>query len=345
MKRFLALICVIIFVFSVHFLHARLEKEPVPVEVIPKVLRDSETVLSSTPGSDHIIGYAGPTPLLIGIGKDGRVTGVHLLKSDESPGFVENIRMAGYMESWDGKDWREAMTLEVDAVTGATVTSKAIGDTLRHRLKMFAGGKGEEGRLVLTLDDIIAISFAFIAFVFCLVPGRISRMARNALLAFSVIYLGIMRGMFLSVALFAGWIENGIAWKSMIALSVIALLAVLVPLITRKPYYCYYVCPFGSLQELIYKFSKLHVKEDLTVMKFLVHLRKVLLFIIAVIVIFDAGVDLTNFEPFTVFLFRSASLVVLVMAAASCILSLFLVRPWCHYFCPTGSFLDLFRTS
>jgi len=345
MKRFLVLLCVIAFVFSVRFLHARLEEEPAPSEVAPKALRNAETVLSSSPGSDHIIGYAGPTPLLIGIDKDGRITGVHLLKSDESPGFVENIKMAGYMKSWDGKDWREAMTFEVDAVTGATATAKAIGDTLRNRLKLFAGEKGEEDRSVLNLDDTIAISFAFIALIFCIVPGRISRMARNALLAFSVIYLGIMRGMFLSVALLAGWIENGIAWKSMTALGVIALLAIAVPLVTRKPYYCYYVCPFGSLQELIYKFSKLHVKEDLTKMKILIHLRKVILLVIAVIVLFDTGADLTNFEPFTVFLFHSASLVVLAIAAVSCILSLFVARPWCHYFCPTGAFLDLFRTS
>ena len=114
---------------------------------------------------------------------------------------------------------------------------------------------------------------------------------------------------------------------------------------TKKPYYCYFVCPFGALQELVYKASRLHIRKPPPAAAYSVNIRKVLLLIIAVLILLDAGVNFTLFEPFTFFLFRSASLVVLAIAAVSLILSVFIARPWCHYACPTGALLDLFRTS
>jgi hypothetical protein len=333
MKRILAIAGIVIFIAAVRFLQGPDEGPLMPAE---------GGRIFTSPHCDHIRGYAGPVPLVIVIDKEERITDISLIGNDESPAFIERIRASGYLDSWDGMRWREAMTRDVDAVTEATVTSRAIADTLKCRLSLMSGD-GLKRDLALSGEDVFALVFVFAVLLACLVPFKHCHTVRTIFLLFSVIYLGFVRGSFLSVALFAGWIEKGVAWRGMIVFVVIAALAVLVPLFTKRPFYCYYLCPFGAAQELIYKISRWHIKAPVPWGRYLVNIRKTLLIIIAVLLLLDVAVDLTNFEPFTFFLFRSASLIVFAIAAVSLVLSIFLARPWCHYFCPTGAFLDLFR--
>jgi len=49
-------------------------------------------VVCSSPYADSIIGYAGPTPVLIGIASCDTIVGVTLLANDESPGYIRKIQ-------------------------------------------------------------------------------------------------------------------------------------------------------------------------------------------------------------------------------------------------------------
>ena len=93
------------------------------------------TVLLSSPYSDEIMGFNGPTPLQIAMDAEGKIIEVRLLDNDETPNFLNRVIKAGFLDSWNGLTAEEALKKEMDAVSGATYSSNAIQNSLKTRLK------------------------------------------------------------------------------------------------------------------------------------------------------------------------------------------------------------------
>lgn len=95
------------------------------------------TVLLSSPYSDAIRGFNGPTPLQIALDQDGKIIEVRVLDNDETPNFLNRVINAGFLDSWNGLTAEEALNKEVDAVSGATFSSNGIKNSLKARLDRF----------------------------------------------------------------------------------------------------------------------------------------------------------------------------------------------------------------
>ena len=95
------------------------------------------TVLFSSPYSDKVKGFNGPTPLLIALDADGRIKNVALLENKETPGFAQRVVDGGLYEAWNGLTPDEALSKEVDAISGATYTSNGVKNSLIARLKVY----------------------------------------------------------------------------------------------------------------------------------------------------------------------------------------------------------------
>ena len=93
------------------------------------------TVLLSSPYSDDINGFNGPTPLQIALDKKGKIIEVKVLDNNETPSFLNKVLNAGFLESWNGLTVKEALNKEVDAVSGATYSSNGIQRSLKARLQ------------------------------------------------------------------------------------------------------------------------------------------------------------------------------------------------------------------
>ena len=88
-----------------------------------EVTPDGAFVVNTKPLAKDVQGYGGPVPLKIHI-KDGRVVAVEAEPNAESPDFFN--RAKELLNHWHGKSVDEALAEEVDAVSGATFSSKAI---------------------------------------------------------------------------------------------------------------------------------------------------------------------------------------------------------------------------
>ena len=95
------------------------------------------TVLFSSPYSDNIKGFNGPTPLLIALDAEGRIKTVALLENEETPRFAQRVVEGGLYEAWNGLTVDEALNKDVDAVSGATYTSNGVKKSLEARLKAY----------------------------------------------------------------------------------------------------------------------------------------------------------------------------------------------------------------
>lgn len=86
-------------------------------------------------------GYGGPMELLIGIG-DGRVTGVEIFAMLETPGFGEKVADPSFTDQFVGRraDDPVAIREDIDAVSGATISSRALTKGVREVLDLHDPG-------------------------------------------------------------------------------------------------------------------------------------------------------------------------------------------------------------
>ncbi len=111
-------------------------------------------VVQTSPDADHIVGYAGPTNVMLVFDRDQHVAGLSVLESHDTVEHVADVtRNRRFMHSYNGLDWQEAgLRRDVDAVSGATLTSLAIVEAIGVRL----GQPGPSLRFPqpLTVDEL-----------------------------------------------------------------------------------------------------------------------------------------------------------------------------------------------
>ena len=90
-------------------------------------------VINTTELCKDVIGYDGPTPLLIKV-VDGVVARVDALPNTESPSYFERVIQGGLLKAVVGKKVNEAARMRLDAVSGATYSSEAVIENLRAGL-------------------------------------------------------------------------------------------------------------------------------------------------------------------------------------------------------------------
>jgi len=87
------------------------------------------------PEAGEVTGYAGASNLLVMFDKDRRVLGSFLLGSEDTAGHVAKVEKDdGFFSQWNGRHAASLGSLdEVDVVSGASLTSEAIGRGLSAR--------------------------------------------------------------------------------------------------------------------------------------------------------------------------------------------------------------------
>lgn len=82
----------------------------------------------------EVIGYAGTTPVEITV-TNGRIEKIEALPNAETPGFFQRVKDSGIFTALNGKTVEEASKVQLDAVSGATFSSKAVIENIRLGLK------------------------------------------------------------------------------------------------------------------------------------------------------------------------------------------------------------------
>lgn len=301
-------------------------------------------LIYTSPFTDDILGYGGPTPLQIAVSPEKKILNVALLpENDETPGYLEWVVENGIFESWNGLTVAEAVGKKVDVASGATMSSEAIIETMQHRLAMLNNSSFDKPFDWMKLWSNMAILLVLAFAMYSYFSPKKTKNLRLLLLSLSTLVLGLWQGKMLSLASDYNWLTNGINWAASWTLILILGISIVLPLISGKSFYCTYLCPYGALQELIGKITKrkLVIPEKLRTL--LVRLRPVYLILIVAALLTGLPVDLANFEPFSAFAIQSASIIVLVLAGFFLGISVFVSRPWCKYFCPTGTILTQFN--
>lgn len=110
-------------------------------------------VTQTSPDSDRIIGYSGPSNLLIVMNPRGIVTGLRVLHSSDTPDHVaEVIAHRPFFKQFHELQMGQLKPKQIDGVTGATLTSSAMAEGILRKL----GRQGPSLRFPepITLEEI-----------------------------------------------------------------------------------------------------------------------------------------------------------------------------------------------
>jgi electron transport complex protein RnfG len=104
-----------------------------PDEVMTK--EDGMYVVNTTTLGKNVTGYVDNTPLKIYI-KKNKVVKIEALKNQETPKYFVKVKKQ-LLDKWNDKKVNDALTMQVDGVTGATFSSDAVKENVKLGLEYY----------------------------------------------------------------------------------------------------------------------------------------------------------------------------------------------------------------
>ncbi|MEM8667369.1 MAG: FMN-binding protein [Planctomycetota bacterium] len=316
-------------------------------------------VIRSGPLSDDVVGYQGPTELLIKMDPTNEVSAVRIRQSFDNEPYVGYVRQErGYWALFRGMTLQQLAEFSpadegVEGVSGATMTSLAVADTLVATAQADTIRPTESESAPNNLLENVRFTAADIGTVVTLlallVTRRFKRFRRGFLrqcwLVTVVVVIGLWSGNLLSLALISGWSAEGIAWRLAPALTIIFVVAMLAPPLTKNNPYCSHVCPHGAIQQLVIpkQKPKHRIRLPKWMNRWLVHIPAVMLTIAYVALVVTPSIDLSAWEPFHAYLFRVAGWGSVVFALLTLLIASRIPMAYCRFGCSTGYLLDYLR--
>jgi Na+-translocating ferredoxin:NAD+ oxidoreductase RnfG subunit len=333
------------------------------------------------PLSDSVIGYQGPTELLIRVepaaGPHEALSGpkildVHIRSSFDNEPYVGYCKTeSGFWGLFNGRTMQELAKMDLEAervegVSGATMSSMAIAETLVASARSFQARAEARGQSESQSESVwsrirgwgqvggpvrlAAADWGSVILLCCIPLFRLRGWFRNHRLRilWLIVVVGVIgfwSGNLVSMALVAGWSAEGIAWRLAPALAAIALVALVSPVVGKSNPYCNHLCPHGAVQQLVRPTvkSKRRWTPPPAVISVLRWLPGVLLVSAYLTLLRIPATDLSSWEPFHAYLLRIAPWTALAFAGVTIGFSSLVPMGYCRLGCPTGRLLDHLR--
>ncbi len=319
--------------------------------VLDRVGRELGYVVRTQPRTRDIIGYAGVTDTLVVLDRDWKILGLKIHTSEDGADYVRDLTVdRRFLKKWNGLTWDAAAALDlkaagIEGVSGATMTSMAIAQSVKARLQLSRDELAARVPLRLAWRDFGMLAVLAAAAVMAFGPAAWRHRWKVPYQLVLVGYVGLVAGDLVAQKLLAGWARSGIPWTAAPGLLLLVAAALLVPWVTGKPFYCHHVCPHGAAQELLSRWrpARWQVTLSAGVVRGLGYLPGALVLFTLVVALLALPFDLAGLEPFAAYVFRSAGVATLAVAGVGLVASAFVPQAYCRFGCPTGALLNFVR--
>jgi hypothetical protein len=290
-------------------------------------------------------GYGGPFVLGIRIMEDGKIHEVMPLDHKETPAFVKKIEDARYRDQFVGKSVGNdfIVGVDLDAVSGATVTTMAAAEAIRNGAHLAAiekfklDPKWKKVPWKFGLEEILILAIFVLAFVpqvYKQKPWKYIYMAATiAIVGFylnAAISVGNIGG--LAFGYIPG-IKDHLIWWILVVGTVLGIIFL------GKNVYCYRVCPFYGIEYFLQKISGMKLNPSRALLKRARFLVNFLLWFSLMIIFLSKHPALGSFEPFAMMFSLNGTGVQWFILPLALIGSFFMSTFWCRFFCPCGQAL------
>jgi len=294
-------------------------------------------------------GYGGPLHLAIRVNSKGTLMGFRVINSHETPSYLHSLE--NWFHTLTGRSLVNDSFARVDAVTGATLTSRAVIRTLEQSGQTFASQvlgivNSPSGTLSRQPYAAVGRRDGFLLLVFFITALGLRSTPRVWVRRIWLVLMVVICGGWLNLQFSSQQVFSLLSLRfPVVALSAAFFLVVLLPVLTLLfgNIYCGHLCPFGALQELIGDLRPASMATDPSKRLFRYGrlVKYVLLFICVLAFSLTRDDSILVIDPLITFFGYSIETAAFTIALVVLVSSFFYRRFWCRNLCPAGAFLAL----
>lgn len=290
-------------------------------------------------------GYGGPLSIVVLVDTMGTLIESELMNSYETASFLAKLENKKYYDQYLGKAVNNRFIIheDLDAVSGATITSVAIAEAVRdasykiaeHNLNIETPEIEKTFRF--TAKEGIAL-LLFILGVISVFLGK--KKLRYFSLFLGLVFIGFMFNASLSVTHFGrillGYfpdIYSHFIWWLLMAGTFTIII------VWGKNVYCSTLCPFHASQIILNKISSINLKLSRKQAKVLSETPFYLLWLSLILIFLSSNPTIASYEPFAMLFSLEGVGIQWYILPASLIGALFFSNFFCRFFCPVGGAL------
>lgn len=302
-------------------------------------------------GSAH--GYGGEIRMAVGVLPNGNVTGLTIIEHKETTYFFRRVLRRDFPESLIGKAYSDPFILDqdVNTVTGATYSSRALADAVRKASRKVASRNlgfppipEPSLQVQFGFPEAVLIVLFAIGIVGRLHNFKYKKTARWISMLMGLAILGFVYNKPLTIVvinkmLLGFWPE----WQFHLYWYLLLAGILFVYTIDNKNPYCEWFCPFGATQECLGIIGGAKVRIPDPYHTLLRWFQRALSLAVILIALFFRNPGISSYEVFGAFFRLIGSNFQFVLLGVVLIAALFIRRPWCSYLCPLRPVTDFIR--
>ena len=298
-------------------------------------------------------GYGGPMKVAVATDLEGNISGLAIVDHKETPSFLERVLDDDYMGTFFGKSYLDSFQLgqDVDGISGATYTSRAIAEAARKGSRSIAETqlglsvpKEIPPKVQFGIPEITLIGLYVVGYIGHQQKFKYKKQVRWISMLAGVIILGFIytRPLTLSdiskflLGFWPQW-QTNLYWYLLIG----GILFVFT--VDNKNPYCEWFCPFGAAQECMGAIGGAKPGRAGRYKNFLKWLQRGLAWMAILLALLFRNPGLTSYEIFGTFFDLKGTTFQFALLGIVLVTSLFVRRPWCTYLCPLRPVTDLYR--
>lgn len=105
----------------------------------PIIKNGKQTIVNTTTIASDVKGYIGTTPVKIYI-TNNKIDKIEALPNEETPKYFFKVKKQ-MLDKWNGMTVNKAINAKVDGVTGATLSSDCLRETVKKGLQYYKKNK------------------------------------------------------------------------------------------------------------------------------------------------------------------------------------------------------------
>ena len=324
--------------------------EPLPGETFVAFRGDE---LLGHVATGEATGYGGPLKVAVAVDDAGAVQGTAIVAHRETPSFFERVARSGLRERLAGKSYADPFTLgdDVDGVTGATTTSKALADAVRLGSRKVA--TAQLGKIVPETEPppvrFGAPEITVLALYAAGLVGQRRRLRFRKALHWATLFTGLLvLGFWLNLPLTVSRVSSFLLgywpqWQTNLYWYLLIGGILFIATVDNKNGYCAWFCPFGAAQECMAVIGGAKLTVARAYRRHLVWVHRGLAWLALMLAFLFRNPGLSSYEVFGALFAFTGSTVLFALLGIVLVVSLFVKRPWCHYLCPLDPVYDVVR--
>ena len=300
-------------------------------------------------------GYGGDLHLAVALALDGSIKGLAVVDHKETAAFFGRVLRKGVLEDLKGKKYSDPFVLDqdVDSVTGATTSVRALADAARKASRSaasenmgYAVSPEPAPTIRFGIPEAVLVGLFLFGIIgrFRSLPNTYKKTARWISMLTGLFVLGFVFNKPLTLVLvnkvlLGFWPQWQLHLYSYILLAGI----LFITLVDNKNPYCEWFCPFGSAQECLAVIGGGKKLPPNNIHIALRWFQRTLALGAIAFALFYRNPGISSYEVFGAFFHLIGTNFHFVMLGIVLVVALFIRRPWCSYLCPLRPVTDYIR--